>query len=56
MAMVRIYRRDFLGIGRAEHLAATQAAADSSPSLAPDMEPTMPVGSTGLGAPATMNA
>ena len=31
MAMVRIYRRDFLGIGRAEHLAAESA--DSSPSM-----------------------
>lgn len=61
MAMVRIYRRDFLGIGRAEHLAATQAhaqaaaaaAADSSPSMVPD---SMPMGGGPLGAPATMNA
>ncbi len=57
MAMVRIYRRDFLGIGRAEHLAAAQAqaAADSSPSLVPEPSP-MSVGGASLGAPATMNA
>jgi hypothetical protein len=61
MAMVRIYRRDFLGIGRAEHLAATAAAAaaaaaDSSPSH--ESEPTpVPVGAEHhLGTPATMNA
>ncbi|WP_343073671.1 AI-2E family transporter [Pyxidicoccus fallax] len=60
MAMVRIYRRDFLGIGRAEHLAATQASAasaaseDSSPSLAP--EPGPMVGTASMGTPATLNA
>jgi len=56
MAMVRIYRRDFLGIGRAEHLAATQAQApDASPSRMPEPTP-MSVGGAPLGAPAPMNA
>ncbi len=55
MAMVRIYRRDFLGIGRAEHLAAA-AAAESSPSLAQEPEPAAVASTPAVGTPATANA
>lgn len=56
MAMVRIYRRDFLGIGRAAQVAVATAAdaEDSSPSLTP--EPAPVVSAPAVGTPATANA
>lgn len=57
MAMVRIYRRDFLGIGRAEHLSAEDGDASTPPMAEPEHAPArMPAPAQAMGTAATMNA
>jgi len=55
MAMVRIYRRDFLGIGRAEHLAAEDGGGSEGGEATLGAS-TPPVSATVVGGPAHLNA
>ncbi|AEI67610.1 AI-2E family transporter [Corallococcus macrosporus] len=55
MAMVRIYRRDFLGIGRAEHLA-EEDRAESTPPMAEPAPARVSAPAQAMGSAATLNA